>query len=250
MADFKDDLDILNYALTLEHLESNLYRQIVASGRLTGDEQRYATDFNAIEAAHIQALSQTIQKLGGTPVAAAAKYNFPALDMRDHIVNFLVTVEEIGAGAYLAALPEIQDPDVLTATVQIHNIEGEHASIWRRQAKMMPVAGAFASPIARGDVLKVVAPIIGAAGGGAAAATPVTGTSSGTAATAPVAAGTGDGSTSTSTTPITLPQTGAPKGEMNTGPTAAVIGAAAVGIGVALRARSYKRAPKPAVNGN
>ena len=102
MADFKDDLDILNYALTLEHLESNMYQEIVASGKLTGDEQQYATQFGGHEAAHVTALTQTIQKLNGTPVAAQAKYNFPAFDTRDNIVKFLVTIEDLGAGAYLA----------------------------------------------------------------------------------------------------------------------------------------------------
>src|SRR3954470_11300133 len=159
-----------------------MYKQILASGKLTGDEQKYATDFGAHEAAHVQALTQTIQKLNGTPVTAQAKYNFPTFDTRDNIVKFLVTIEDIGAGAYLAAAGEVQNPDVLTAAVQIHNIEGEHASIWRRQAKMVPVAGAFATPVARADVLKAAAPILAASGGGAAAPSPAAG--SGTAAAA------------------------------------------------------------------
>jgi len=238
VADFKDDLDILNYALTLEHLESTMYKQIVASGKLTGDEQKYATDFGAHEAAHVTALTQTIQKLGGTPVAAQAKYNFPAFDTRDNIVKFLVTIEDLGAGAYLAAAGEIKNPDVLTAAVQIHNIEGEHASIWRRQAKMVPVVGAFASPIPKADVLAAATPILG--GGTAAPAT--TGS---TGSTAPVATGTGGGTTSTA--PTTLPQTGAPKNGTNNGVTAAVVaGIAAVGAGAVLRSRSYKRQPKAA----
>lgn len=226
MADFKDDLDILNYALTLEHLESTMYQQIVASGKLTGDEQQYATDFGKHEAAHVTALTQTIQKLGGTPVAAQAKYNFPAFDTRDNIVKFLVTIEDLGAGAYLGAAGEIKNPDVLTAGVQIMNIEGEHASVWRRQNKVTPVAGAFASPVARADVLKAAAPILGASGGATTA--PTTGTASGT-------------------TTTVMPQTGAPKQDANNGVAAAVVaGVAAVGVGAALRARSYKRTPKPA----
>ncbi len=238
MADFKDDLDILNYALTLEHLETEMYKQIVASGKLTGDEQGYATQFGAHEAAHVQALTQTIQKLSGTPVTAQAKYNFPAFDTRDNIVKFLVTVEDLGAGAYLAAAGEVKNPDVLTAAVQIHNIEGEHASIWRRQAKMTPVVGAFAAPIAKADVLKAAGPILGT-GAAAPAAPAATGTGGATTTTAP-ATGTGG---------AVLPQTGAPKQDANNGLAAAVVaGVAAVGVGAALRARSYKRDPKRASN--
>ncbi|MDQ6908446.1 MAG: ferritin-like domain-containing protein [Chloroflexota bacterium] len=241
MADFKDDLDILNYALTLEHLETEMYKQIIASGKLTGDEQGYATQFGAHEAAHVTALTQTIQKLSGTPVAAQAKYNFPAFDTRDNIVKFLVTIEDLGAGAYLAAAPEIKNPDVLTAAVQIHNIEGEHASIWRRQAKMTPVAGAFASPVAKADVLKAAGPILGSGAAAAPAAPAATGTGGATTST-----GTGGATTSTGTGGgAVLPQTGAPKQDANNGLAAAVVaGVAAVGVGAALRARSYKRAPK------
>ncbi|MCA1667851.1 MAG: ferritin-like domain-containing protein [Thermomicrobia bacterium] len=266
MADFKDDLDILNYALTLEHLETEMYKEIVASGKLTGDEQAYATQFGAHEAAHVQAITQTIQKLGGTPVAAQAKYNFPAFDTRDNIVKFLVTVEDLGAGAYLGAAPEIMNPDVLTAAVQIHNIEGEHASIWRRQNKVTPVVGAFAAPVSKAEVLKAAGPILGAGSTAPAA----TGTGGSTASTAPAATGTGGATTSTgsggaTTAPSTggattstgtggattmLPQTGAPKHDTNNGVTAAVVaGVAAVGVGAALRARSYKREPKPTESG-
>jgi hypothetical protein len=243
VADFKDDLDILNYALTLEHLESTMYQQIVASGKLTGDEQQYATDFGKHEAAHVTALTQTIQKLNGTPVAAQAKYNFPAFDTRDNIVKFLVTIEDLGAGAYLAAAPEIMNPDVLTAAVQIHNVEGEHASIWRRQAKMTPVVGAFAAPVKKADVLAAAGPILGGTGGGSAApaAPAATGTGGGT--SAPAASGT--------TMPATLPKTGQAQHDTNNGLTAAVVaGVAAVGVGAALRARSYKRQPKTAAGGD
>ncbi|MCA1669999.1 MAG: ferritin-like domain-containing protein, partial [Thermomicrobia bacterium] len=271
MADFTNDLDILNYALTLEHLETQMYKDIIASGKLTGDEQGYATQFGAHEAAHVQALTQTIQKLGGTPVAAQAKYNFPAFDTRDNIVKFLVTVEDLGAAAYLGAAADIKSPDLLTVAVQIHNIEGEHASIWRRQNKVAPVAGAFAAPATKADVLKAAGPILGASGGsaapaatGTAGATTSTGTGGATTSTgsggATTSTGTGGATTSTGTGGATtstgggttvMPQTGAPKQETNNSVTAAVVaGVAAVGVGAALRARSYKRDPKAATNGD
>lgn len=254
MADFTNDLDILNYALTLEHLEDTMYKQIVASGKLTGDEQAYAMQFGAHEAAHVQALTQTIQKLGGTPVAAQAKYNYPAFDTRDNIVKFLVTVEDLGAAAYLGAAPDIKSPDLLTVAVQIHNIEGEHASIWRRQDKVTPVAGAFAAPATKADVLKAVGPILGASSGSTAPAATGTGGATTSTGTGGATTSTGTGGATTSTgggTTTVMPQTGAPKQETNNGVTAAVVaGVAAVGVGAALRARSYKRAPKAATSGD
>ncbi len=234
------DLDILNFALGLEHLETEMYKQIVASGKLTGNEQQYATQFGGHEAAHVTALTQTIQKLNGTPVTAQAKYNFPVFDTRDNIVKFLVTIEDLGAGAYLAAAPEIKDPSILTAAVQIHNVEAGHASIWRQQAKVTPIVGAFAAPVARADVLKAAVPILGTTGGATTA--PTTGATGGTTPSAPATGG---------ATTTVMPQTGAPKHETNNGIAAAVVaGVAAVGVGAALRARSYKRDPKPAASSN
>lgn len=272
MADFANDLDILNYALTLEHFESAMYKAITVSGKLTGVEQQYATSFGGHEAAHVTALTDTITKLNGTPVKAQASYNFPAFDTQDNIVKFLVTVEDLGASAYLGAAGEIMNPDVLTAAVAIHNIEGEHASIWRRAAKLTPVEGAFATPNKRADVLAAVTPFLGGggaagaataapaaaatvrpaatgAGGGTTATTAATATHSAatTAATAsatrPAATGTGGGTTATATRPAgtALPTTGNPQSN-NTGIATAVLsGLAAVGVGAVLRSRSYKR---------
>jgi len=268
VADFANDLDILNYALTLEHFESAMYKAIAASGKLTGTEQQYAVGFGSHEAAHVTALTDTITKAGGTPVKAQASYNFPAFDTRDNIVKFLVTVEDLGASAYLGAAPEIKDPGVLTAAVAIHNIEGEHASIWRRAAKLAPVEGAFATPTKRADVLAAVTPFLGG-GGAAGTAAPAaaatvrpaaTGTGGGTGATTvatatrpaattaaattrPAATGTGGGTAATATRPAgtALPTTGNPQSG-NTGiATAVLTGLAAVGVGAVLRSRSYKR---------
>ncbi len=240
MADFRDDLEILNYALTLELLEAEMYKQIVASGKLTGDEQLFATDFGAQEAAHVTALTQTIQSLGGTPVAAPARYTFPPFDTRDGIVNFLVTVEELGAGAYLGAAPEIKNPDVLTAAVQIHNVEGGHASVWQFQAKKTPVAGPFAMPAKKADVLATVAPLLGAApaAGGGAGTTPAAGSASS------AASGTGGG------TSATLPATGRARGDAEPGSAAAIVaGIVAVAGGAIIRARARKGSDGRAATG-
>jgi rubrerythrin len=252
VADFKDDLDILNYALTLELLEAELYRQVAASGKLTGDEQVFATDFGAEEAAHVTALRQTIQQLGGTPVAAPTKYNFPAFDTRDDIVSFLVTVEELGAGAYLSAAPEIKDPDVLTTAVQIHNVEGGHASIWQLQAGMTPVKGAFAAPAKRTDVLAAVAPLLGGGAIPAAVGTSTASTGSTAAGVAVTAPATATNAAPPSTPAMrtggttALPETGQPHNDSH-GDVPAVLaaGIAVVGAGVVIRKRSSRKRKVP-----
>jgi hypothetical protein len=153
------DLDILNYALTLEHLEAEAYRVVNASGLLTGPAVGYFADFGAHEAAHVVALTQTITDLGGTPVAKAASYAFPTFTSSQEIVEFFQSVEELGAAAYLGQAPRLVNPDLITAAVAIHNVEAQHAAVLSDLIGVAP-APAFAQPKSMEEVLMVVTPII------------------------------------------------------------------------------------------
>lgn len=154
------DLGILNYALTLEHLEDALYRALLKSGLLSGRALQYATAFGGHEHAHVVALTATISKLGGTPVMEQASYKFPTLTSAAQVYKTLATVEDLGASAYLGAAPLVQNPAVLTAAVEIHTVEAEHATAWRYLAGMDPLPFAFATPRTVPQVLSVVKPLL------------------------------------------------------------------------------------------
>ena len=66
------DLAILNYALTLEYLETEFYGKVVASGLFNGKIGALIKDFGRQEATHVEALKGAVEKLGGTPVAKPA----------------------------------------------------------------------------------------------------------------------------------------------------------------------------------
>ena len=67
------DVDILNFALMLEYLETDFYRS--ASG-LSGEAATLARTFAAEEAAHVGALTEAVRGLGGKPVSKP-KTSFP-----------------------------------------------------------------------------------------------------------------------------------------------------------------------------
>ncbi|HXT35181.1 MAG TPA: ferritin-like domain-containing protein, partial [Chloroflexota bacterium] len=66
----QSDLDILNYALTLEHIEATFYAGVNAMDAPTRQVAAYVKIVAGHEKAHVDALTAAITKLGGTPVAA------------------------------------------------------------------------------------------------------------------------------------------------------------------------------------
>jgi hypothetical protein len=165
------DLDILNYALTLEHLEAYAYRFAVGSGLLSGAALKYFQDFGAHEATHVDTLVKTITSLGGIPVQAQSSYTFPKLNNQRDVLTYFQGVEELGAAAYLGQAPRIQNPDLLTAAVSIHNVEAQHAAILSDLIGVAP-APAFGMPKTMEEVLAIVTPILS---GGAMPGMPNTG---------------------------------------------------------------------------
>lgn len=156
------DLDILNFALTLEHLESRMYNEMLAKNILTGKDAQYFVNFGQAEAAHVKAITNTIIKLGGTPVAAKASYNFPAFNNRGDILNFAKVAEDTGVGAYQGAAAAIKNKDVLAAAGSIVQVEARHAAIINVLIGAdAPVPDAFTKSLTIDQVLQIVNPVLG-----------------------------------------------------------------------------------------
>lgn len=156
------DLDILNYALTLEHLEARAYQDVNNIDLLTGKAKEYFIEIGKHEAAHVVALTGAINKLGGTPIRAQETYNFPTFKTQQEVLAYFQTLEELGAAAYLGQAGNIQDKDLLTAAVSIHNVEGQHAAVLADLTGMAP-SPAFAEAKTMDQVLAVVKPLLSSA---------------------------------------------------------------------------------------
>ncbi|MGI8856597.1 MAG: ferritin-like domain-containing protein, partial [Thermomicrobiales bacterium] len=192
---------ILNYALTLEHLEAAAYKAINGAGVLTGRAATYFQSFGQHETDHVAAITATIKQLGGTPVSPA-NYNFSSVPKdAAGIVAFFQTVESVGASAYLGAAGSIKNFDVLEAALSIHAVEAEHASALADLSAPgtdLFAPEAFATPRTPAQVMQIVAPFFTGAGPATAPATGGTGNTnsgSGTGTTS----GTQGGSSATAT---------------------------------------------------
>ncbi len=158
---FTDDIDILNYALTLEHLEYAFYRDGLAS--FTPDNFQAGVYDNLIlvrdhEDAHVDALVSTITSLGGTPVAEAT-YDFGYSNAAG-FVAVAAALENTGVSAYDGAAASIQNVDLLNAAGSIVAIEARHAAYLNLVNGMDPFPAAFETPLTRAEVLAIAGPFI------------------------------------------------------------------------------------------
>jgi Ferritin-like domain len=151
------DVDIVNFALTLEYLEADFYKKGQSLG-LSSAVMKLAKEFGDAETQHVDALTQTVKKLGGTP-AKKPTFTFPIKDERSFL-KLAQTLEDTGVAAYNGAAPQIQSKDVLGAAGSIVQIEARHAAAIRLQRSQPPAPGAFDGTKSKDDVLKAVKPLI------------------------------------------------------------------------------------------
>jgi len=155
----KGDVGILNYALTLEYLETAFYADVVKSGLFKGSDLATIRKFGQEEAEHVEALTQAVKQLGGTP-ASEPKAEFP-LKSAKSVLELAGTVENLGAAAYLGQAANIESPEVLASALAIHSVEGRHAAALNTLlGESVTPDGAFAVPADVPTVLKSVEPFI------------------------------------------------------------------------------------------
>lgn len=155
------DVDILQYALTLEHLESAMYKAMLATNLLTGKVMEALQTFGDHEAAHVDALTKALQAAGAEPVNALPEYHFPALDSREAILNFAKMAEDIGVSAYQGVAAQIDNKDYLVAAASIMQVEARHAAIISVLLGLKPAPNAVTASLKAEDVVKKVNPILG-----------------------------------------------------------------------------------------
>jgi rubrerythrin len=152
------DVDILNFALTLEYLEAAFYEEAVSKAKLSGKAKKLAQEIGDHEKQHVDALTGAIKKAGGKPVKAPA-VKFPLKDEKSFL-KLAQTFEDTGVSAYDGAAPMISSTEVLAAAGSIVQVEARHAAAIRQLNGDQPTRGAFEPPLSKGQVLKAVKPYL------------------------------------------------------------------------------------------
>ncbi|OCL12740.1 hypothetical protein AOQ84DRAFT_143057 [Glonium stellatum] len=160
------DIDILQFALTAEHLESAFYAQ--------GFAKFPASDFQALglsdasitallavgqsEATHVSTLLSAIAQAGFQPVEPCT-YNFGFTDAAAMVATARV-LEAIGVSAYLGAAPLINSSAVLSVAASIVTVEARHQTFIRVASSVTPIPAAFDTPLGVRGVFTLAAQFI------------------------------------------------------------------------------------------
>jgi rubrerythrin len=156
------DLQIVQYALTLEHLETDFYNAVIDSGvvknRKLADTAKLIRD---AEKAHVDTLTGVVKDLGGTPMRPKTTFDSVLEGGEMMVLETAAAVENLGAAAYLGQAGRIQSKDLLAAALSIHSVEARHAAALNQVVgKSIVPDGAFAKPASMEEVLPQVKPFL------------------------------------------------------------------------------------------
>ena len=139
-----DPKEVFNYALTLEYLEEDFYKKMVASAffaTASAADQAAIRQILKHEAAHVSLLKTVISGIGGTPIAPVTfkAATFATLTSFAAQLQVAQLLEDTGVRAYKGRAGDLQGlADVtitgvgtinpLQAALQIHSVEARHAA--------------------------------------------------------------------------------------------------------------------------
>ena len=164
------DVDVLNYALSLEQLESAFYETaletfdeeaFVESDALSGYDESYRqTAYGYVEtladheAQHVTVFTQAVELLGGEAVTPA-EYEF-GFETVGEFISLAQVLENTGVAAYAGAAPFVESPDLLGAALSVHSVEARHAAVMNGVTGGSPFPDAFDPASSQSEVLDAV----------------------------------------------------------------------------------------------
>lgn len=155
-------VDVLNYALTLEHFEDSFYKKANGTDGLI--PAKYRDLFREIgqhETGHVALLSGVL----GSAAVKPPKFDFTAggryPDVFSNFKTFSMlssTIEDTGVAAFKGQVPNLAGSPVLQTALQIHSVEARHAGSVRVLVGKPGSDGAFDKPMSKSEVLEAVKP--------------------------------------------------------------------------------------------
>ena len=153
----QSDVDILNFALTLEYLEAAFYREAVQKGHLVGYTKKFAHTVAMHEQAHVDYLRKAL----GAAAVKQPRFDFKGTNHHQRsFQQTAMTLEDVGVSAYAGQGPLIKDKGIVAAALSVHSVEARHAAWIRdiigRSKQPLPAPNTFDKPRTKSEVLALV----------------------------------------------------------------------------------------------
>lgn len=160
------DAEILQYALTLEHLEAKFYSE--ALGKFSDEDFKAAGYPAAVrqrigeiaveEATHVTTL-ETVLSAGGVTPTEICQYKFPYTDIPSFL-GLSRILENVGVGAYLYKSQFINNKEYLIAAASILSVEARHQAVVSTFVGQDGIPGPFDTPLTGSEVFSLATPFI------------------------------------------------------------------------------------------
>ena len=149
----KQDVAILNYALSLEYLQADFYSEVERMKVLEGKLAHQAQVVGSHERAHVAAFKRTL----GSAAIRKPRFDFRgATEQPEAFRRTAVAFEDLAVAAYKGQAPKLRSGAFLASALAIHSVEARHAAWIRRLAGAKPAATAFDKPRSKGSTLRLV----------------------------------------------------------------------------------------------
>ncbi|KAL9129443.1 MAG: hypothetical protein Q9217_002117 [Psora testacea] len=162
------DTDILNYLLTLEHIQDALYRQgLQNSSQYEFQNAGFPDPFfdnlkkaSAEESARVQRLGDTLSGIGA-PVSAECIYTWPPIEGATGFVGVANIIAGLITSAYLGILDDITSPTISSALAVVARIQAGQSAYIRQSIHKDDNSSATDTPLTPDEVWTIAHTFIG-----------------------------------------------------------------------------------------
>jgi hypothetical protein len=149
----KNDVAVLNYALSLEYLQAAFYTESERSKALKGRALEAAAQVGAVERAHVKAFHALL----GNKAIKRPRFDFQGVtEDPKAFLKTAVAFEDLAVEAYKGQAPRLESRQVLAAALGIHTVEARHAAWMRYLNGITPAAAAFDDPRPKEEIDRIV----------------------------------------------------------------------------------------------